>query len=265
MVVGLVLVGRPVPRGVFVVEGLVDKGGKDAGVGVPVLWGGEICGDECGNDVDDGRGVKVEAPALLLGLEVGLCGSVWCGGVGGGAALGGGCRGGGGGGVGGEGDVVVEEAFEVVEWAVLGGGRGAEGDVAAEAGAGRGGLVDGRAVDEGLHGVGREHGGPSASGHGIGETQTQCYHIGKSVRPCVIIVGRPTTLSHADDGSITPRFQSHCARSTTHPPYLTAHPTSSASRFRFISLDTLCCAASCFASSAGTLDAGDLDISDQRR
>jgi hypothetical protein len=39
------------------------------------------------------------------------------------------------------------------------------------------------------------------------------------------------------------------------------HPTSSASLFRFISFDTLCCAASCFASSGGTLDTGDFDIS----
>ena len=40
-------------------------------------------------------------------------------------------------------------------------------------------------------------------------------------------------------------------------------PWSSASLFLFISLDTLCCAASCFASSIGTFDTGLLEISVQ--
>ena len=38
-------------------------------------------------------------------------------------------------------------------------------------------------------------------------------------------------------------------------------PWSSASRFRFISFDTLCCEASCFASSIGTFETGLLEIS----
>lgn len=40
---------------------------------------------------------------------------------------------------------------------------------------------------------------------------------------------------------------------------------SSASRLRFISLETLCCAASCLASSGGTFDTGLFDISASER
>ena len=39
------------------------------------------------------------------------------------------------------------------------------------------------------------------------------------------------------------------------------YPRSSASRFRFISRETLCCAASCLANSGGTLDTGLFEIS----
>jgi len=39
------------------------------------------------------------------------------------------------------------------------------------------------------------------------------------------------------------------------------YPRSSASRFLFISRETLCCAASCFANSAGTFDMGLFEIS----
>ena len=42
-------------------------------------------------------------------------------------------------------------------------------------------------------------------------------------------------------------------------------PWSSASLFLFISFDTLCCAASCFASSTGTLDTGLLEISAEHK
>jgi hypothetical protein len=44
-------------------------------------------------------------------------------------------------------------------------------------------------------------------------------------------------------------------------PSTPTYPISSASLFRFISLDTLCCAASCLASSGGTFDTGDFEIS----
>lgn len=164
---------------VLVVEGLVDKGGEGTAVVILFPWGGVICGDECGDDVDDGGGVKVEASALLLGLEMWLGGGVGGGRVWG-ALLGGG--GGGGGVVVGMGDVVVEEALEVVEGAVLGdGGRGrdggagagggeGEGDAAAEAGAVGGvadelggdrgrGRVHGGEREQGLHGTGGEHRG----------------------------------------------------------------------------------------------------------
>lgn len=64
------------------VEGLVDEC-KDVVVVILVLWCGGIARDECRDDVDDGRGVKVETPTLLLGLEMGFGGCVGRGGVGG--------------------------------------------------------------------------------------------------------------------------------------------------------------------------------------
>ena len=139
-----------------------------------VLWG-MVSGDECGDDIDDGRGVKVETAELLLWLENGLGGGVGRGRAGGALLRRRGRAGGAGGrlagvGVGvGVGDVVVEDALEVEEGAELWGGGddgagrsggastrgGVEGDAAVEAGAGGISVLRGRDVG----GAGSVHGG----------------------------------------------------------------------------------------------------------
>lgn len=146
---------------VFVAEGLANEGGEEVVV-ISFPWGGMVSGDECRDDVDDGRGVKVETAALLLGLDLGLGGGVGCGGVWG-ALLGrGGCAGGARGWVG-MGNMMVEEALEVVEGAVLWGrggeGRGRKG----RRGAGRGVGIEGEGTSEAGARWGR-----GAGGRGLG-------------------------------------------------------------------------------------------------
>jgi hypothetical protein len=65
-----------------VVEDPANKS-KEVVVEIFILWGGMLSGDECRDDVHDGRGVEVETPALLLWLENGLGGGVGRGRAGG--------------------------------------------------------------------------------------------------------------------------------------------------------------------------------------